>query len=71
MVMRASSPERWCLSSARKSAVARLVAGVRAADGVRGAVGEHNCVVDGSGAPPGWFACHPPRGVVLIDVMMS
>jgi hypothetical protein len=43
MVMRPSSLERWCLSSARKSAVVRLAAGARGVDDVRDAIGECEC----------------------------
>jgi hypothetical protein len=39
MAMQSSSLEQQCLSSARKSAVARLATGARGADGARGAVG--------------------------------
>jgi hypothetical protein len=71
MVTRPSSPERRRSSSARKSVVARLAAGARVDDGAHGTVSERECITDGTGAPPEWFARHPPRGDVLIATTMS
>jgi hypothetical protein len=71
MVMQSSSPEQQRLSSARISAIARLVTGIRGADGARGAVGERECAINGPGAPPRWFACRPPWDVMLIAATTS
>jgi hypothetical protein len=71
MVMRPSSPERWRSSLAHKAVVARLDAGGRAVNGVRGAVEVRECAADGTGTPLEWLAHRPPRGDVLIAMMTS
>jgi hypothetical protein len=79
MVMRPSSPERQCSSSARKLAIARLATGVHgviglhAIDGMRGAISVCECAADGTGAPPEWLAHRPPEWLAhhneLLDVV--
>jgi hypothetical protein len=60
MVMRLSSPEWQRSSLACKSAVVRLAVGACIVAGVCGTIGERECAIDGTGAPLGWFICHPP-----------